>query len=117
MKQQATNFLASQDNQCTCMYHYMPVSIYVTAPYAPLLKKVKKSLITLIIKDFFYALHETQIANSCSLRLRLTDILNMLLPAIGHQTYKVIYKKDNNSLHHLGYSILNSTFAYIKKIE
>lgn len=41
----------------------------------------------------------------------------MLLPAIGHQTYKVIYKKDNNSLHHLGYSILNSTFAYIKKIE
>ena len=91
-------------------------------PYAPLLKKVKKSLITLIIKDFFsktffYALHETKIANSYSLRLRLTDILNILLPAIGHQTYKVIYKKDNNSLHHLGYSILNSTFAYIKKIE
>ena len=66
---------------------------------------------------FFYALHETKIANSYSLRLRLTDILNILLPAIGHQTYKVIYKKDNNSLHHLGYSILNSTFAYIKKIE
>ncbi|RHJ63443.1 hypothetical protein DW108_25075 [Bacteroides thetaiotaomicron] len=90
----------------------------VRVPYAPLLKKVKKSLITLIIKDFFfYALHETKIANSYSLRLRLTDILNILLPAIGHQTYKVIYKKDNNSLHHLGYSILNSTFAYIKKIE
>lgn len=68
----------------------------VHLPYAPLLKKVKKSLITLIIKDFFYALHETKIANSYSLRLRLTDILNILLPAIGHQTYKVIYKKDNN---------------------
>ena len=28
---------------------------------------------------------ETKIANSYSLRLRLTDILNILLPAIGHQ--------------------------------
>ena len=35
MKQQATNILASQDNQCTCMYHYVSVSRYVTAPYAP----------------------------------------------------------------------------------
>lgn len=99
-----------------CVDYQMSYPLLVV-PYAPLLKKVKKSLITLIIKDFFYALHETKIANSYSLRLRLTDILNILLPAIGHQTYKVIYKKDNNSLHHLGYSILNSTFAYIKKIE
>ena len=26
MKQQATNIFASQDNQCTCMYHYVSVS-------------------------------------------------------------------------------------------
>ncbi len=43
--------------------------------------------------------------NTSSLRLRLTDILNILLPSIGHQTYQVIYKNDNNSQHHQCYSI------------
>ena len=42
MKQQATNILASQDNQCTCMYHYVSVSRYVTAPYAPLSYEAKQ---------------------------------------------------------------------------
>lgn len=28
--------------------------------------------------------------NTCSLRLRLTDIINLLLPAIGHTNYKII---------------------------
>lgn len=41
-----------------CVDYQMSYPLLVV-PYAPLLKKVKKSLITLIIKDFFF-MHYTK---------------------------------------------------------